>query len=203
MIVFDVKKDRPILVACVVLASLILFFGLAFASEGGSHAGADDSKRLLDLGYRFINFALLVIILFIVVRKTAIKDFFSNRREAIKKKFDNLKVERDEAESRFQELEKKLKKFEIEKEKIIEQYVAEGIQEKGKIISEAEERAKQILEQTDLTIEREIEAAGNRIKQEVMNIAAHKAQEIIAKEIKESDQDNLVDEFIKSVEKLH
>jgi hypothetical protein len=38
---------------------------------------------------------------------------------------------------------------------------------------------------------------------EVLNAAAQNAQEIISKEIKDSDQDQLVNEFIEKVEKLH
>jgi F-type H+-transporting ATPase subunit b len=138
-----------------------------------------------------------------VVRKTSIKDFFSNRREEIRKKFEDLNKNRELAESRHKELEKKLREFEAKKKEIIEQYRAEGAAEKEKIIGEAQQRAKQILDQVDLTIQREIQAARDRLKQEVVDSAAKKAQEIIAKEIKGSDQDQLVNEFIKKVEKLH
>jgi F-type H+-transporting ATPase subunit b len=179
----------------------------AVVSGGEEHAaghGAHDSgKKMEDLLYRTINFALLVIILFVVVRKTSIKDFFANRREEIKNNFEELNREKELAEKRYQELEQKLKEFESSKKEIIEQYKAEGEVEKGKIIAEAEKRAEQILEQAELTIQREIQAAGDMLKQEVLDNAAMKAQEILAKEMKESDQDHLVDEFIKSVEKLH
>ena len=41
------------------------------------------------------------------------------------------------------------------------------------------------------------------MKQEVVEMAAMRAEEIISKGITDSDQDHLVDEFINSVEKLH
>jgi F-type H+-transporting ATPase subunit b len=41
------------------------------------------------------------------------------------------------------------------------------------------------------------------LKREVVEMAAQRAEEVIAREIKDSDQDHLVNEFIKSVEKLH
>ena len=172
-------------------------------AHGAGHGAHDSGKKMEDLLYRAINFALLVIILFVVVRKTSIKDFFANRREEIKNNFEELNREKELAEKHYQELEKKLKEFETSKKEIIEQYKAEGEVEKGKIIAEAEKRAEQILEQAELTIQREVQAAGDRLKREVLNSAAMKAQEIISEEMKESDQDHLVDEFIKSVEKLH
>jgi F-type H+-transporting ATPase subunit b len=197
------RKMSPAFIVVFSLLGLILLCGLGFASEGGGHGDVHDNARLLDLGYRFLNFSLLVIILFVVIRKTAIKDFFSARREEIRKNFDSLKADRDSAEARYRELEEKLKEFEAKKKEIIDQFKEEGIEEKKRIIADAEERAKQILNQADLTIEREIRAAGERLKLEMVDVAARKAEEIIAKEIKDSDQDNLVDEFIERVGKLN
>ena len=196
-------KGKLAIIICLTLVGLVFFCGLGFGSEGGGHGAAQDSKRLLDLGYRFLNFALLVIILFVVIRKTAIKDFFGARREEIKKKFEDLRKERDEAEGRYRELENELKAFEIKKKEIIEQFTTEGIAEKERIIAEAEERAKQILKQTDLTIQRKIQSAKDQLRAEMVELAAQRAQQIIEKKIKDSDQERLVNEFIERVEKIH
>jgi len=196
---------RMMRIAAFLLLSFFLIWGLGLAAEGEGNGGGHDhdSKRLWDLGYRFLNFALLVLILFVVIRKTAVKDFFSARREEIRKKFEDLKRERDAAEKRYRELERELKAFEVKKKEIIAQFEAEGAAESEKIIAEAKARAKQILEQTDLTIRREIQAAKDRLRMQMVEVAAQKAQEIIQKEIKDSDQDQLVEEFIERVEKLH
>lgn len=198
----ETRRRLVLIVGCVLL-SLVFLSALGYASAGGENSGTHDNGKLLDLFYRFINFALLVIILFVVIRKTAIKDFFSIRREEIRKKFDDLNEEKDLAEARYRELEGKLKEFDIKKKEILEQFKAEGIAEKEKIIAEAKQRVTHILAQADLTIEREIAAARDKLRQEVVDVAAQKAQEIIAKEIKDSDQDQLVAEFIERVEKLN
>ena len=203
MILFKGKKGNFVLIAGLTLISIFILCGLGFASEGGGHGGTDESQRLWDLGARFLNFTLLVIILFVVIRKSGIKDFFSARREEISKKFEDLKEERDAAEGRYRELEEELKSFETKKKEIIQQFEAEGIAEKERIIAEAEERAKQILEQAGLTIQREIQAAKDRLTAEMVGAAAQRAQRIIEKEIKDSDQDQMVNEFIERVEKLH
>ena len=203
MILFKGKKGKFVLIAGLTLISIFILCGLGFASEGGGHGGSDESQRLWDLGARFLNFALLVIILFVVIRKSGVKDFFSARREEISKKFEDLKEERDAAEGRYRELEAELKAFETKKKEILQQFEAEGIAEKERIIAEAEERAKQILEQAGLTIQREIQAAKDRLTAEMVEAAAQRAQGIIEKEIKDSDQDRLVNEFIERVEKLH
>jgi len=203
MVILKGRKGKSALTVVCTLMGMLLVCGLAYASGGGEQGAAHDSGRTLDLLYRFINFTLLVIILVVVVKKAKIGGFFSSRIEEIKKKFDDLNAEKDTSEGRFQELEKKLKEFEVQKQEIMEQFKADGEAEKEKIIAEAKERANQILIQADLTIEREIQAARDRLRQEVVEVAARNAQEIIEREIKDGDQDHLVNEFIERVEKLH
>lgn len=200
MIGFETARGKSLLIASCALIISGAFCGLAYASGGGD-GGSGGS--VTDLLYRILNFVLMVIILVVVIRKTTIKEFFSNRKEEIRKKLEDLKRDKEIAESRCNELEQKFKEFELQEKEIIEQFKADGALEKEKIIAEARERATQILAQTDLTIEREIQAARNRLRQDVVELAATRAEEIIAGQIKDSDQDHLVNEFIESVEKLH
>jgi F-type H+-transporting ATPase subunit b len=201
MIGFETGRGRSsFIAACTVMMSLALC-GLAFASggEGGGHGGGDVTNLL----YRILNFVLMVIILVVVIRKTTIKDFFANRKEEIRQKLDSLKRDREAAENRCSELERKLKEFEIQKKEIIDQFRADGAAEREKIIKEARERSAQILAQANLTIEREIQAARERLLNEMVDVAAAKAEDIISQQIKDSDQDHLVGEFIERVERLH
>lgn len=200
MIGFETARGKSLLIASCTLIISVAFCGLAYASGGGD---GGDGGSVTDLLYRILNFVLMVIILVVVIRKTTIKEFFSNRKEEIRKKLEDLKRDKEIAESRCNELEQKFKEFELQEKEIIEQFKADGALEKKKIIAEARERATQILAQTDLTIEREIQAARNRLRQDVVELAATRAEEIIAGQIKDSDQDHLVNEFIESVEKLH
>jgi len=200
MIGSETARGKSLRIASCAMIISVAFCGLAFASGGGEggHGGS-----VTDLLYRILNFVLMVIVLVVVIRKTTIKEFFSNRKEEIRKKLEDLKRDKETAESRCKELEKKFKEFELQKKEIIEQFKADGELEKKRIIAEAGERATQILAQADLTIEREVQAASNRLMQDVVQMAATRAEEIITGQIQDSDQDHLVNEFIESVEKLH
>jgi len=165
--------------------------------------GGDRSADLRDLLYRFINFALLVIILVVVIKKSGLKASLSGRIDEIKQKLENLKKEKEESQVGYQEIEGKLRKFEAEREEIIEQFKKEGSAERDRIITEAKERAKQIIAQAELNIQQEIESAKKRLKQEVLELAAQRAQDIISKEITGNDHERLVDEFIERVGKIH
>lgn len=168
----------------------------------GSHGG-DRSADLRDLLYRFINFTLLVIILVVAIKKSGLKDSLTGRIEEIKQKLDNLKKEKEESQLQYQDIEKKLRAFEEERKEIIEQFKKEGLAEKERIIAEAKERAKQIIEQAELNIQQEMQAAKDKLRREVIELAAQRAQEIIAKAMTAKDQERLVDEFIERVGKIH
>ena len=200
MIRFTSKKGQIFLIVGMALLFAIILSGFAFASGGGSGESHD---QMLNLFYRILNFTLLVVILVVVIKKTSMLRFFGERRDEIKKKLEALTKERQVAESRSRELETKLAEFEIQKREILEQFRAEGAKEKARIIAEARERAAQLISQADRTIEREIQGASERLKKEVVEMAAQRAEEVIAREMKDSDQDHLVNEFILSVEKLH
>jgi F-type H+-transporting ATPase subunit b len=197
------NRSRSALVVCI-MTVMLFSCGLALASSGGAHAeGSHDSGQMKDLLYRFINFALLVIILVVVIRKTTIKDFFAARRSEIEEKFRQLKAEKESAAKRHADLERKLKDFEKEKAQILAQFKAEGAAEKEKIIAEAKERAAQIMAQAEMTIQREMDAARDRLKQEIVEASADRARDLIARNMRDADQDHLVTEFIDKVEKLH
>ncbi len=180
-------------------ASSVLLSSFALASGGG----ADRSADLLDLLYRWINFTLLVIILVVVLRKVPVKEYFTSRIEGIKKELEDLKKQRAAAEKKAQDLETKLKAFEGERKEILAQYKADGLAEKERILAEARDRAKQILEQAEMSIQYELQTAKEKLKDEVVAVAAQRAEEIIAREMTDRDQDRLVNEFIEKLGKTH
>jgi F-type H+-transporting ATPase subunit b len=195
----------------------LLFNGMAFASgddhasspeaiEEGAHGeghGADRTADLMDLLGRFLNFTILVIVLVVVVKKFRVKDMLTARIDEIRQRLDDLKKEKEETESKYREAERKLREFDGEKKTIIEQFKKEGEAEKEKIIAEAQQRSAQILKQAELTIQQEMQSAKKKLREGVVELAAQRAGEIMAKEMTDKDQDRLVNEFIKKVGELH
>jgi F-type H+-transporting ATPase subunit b len=199
------KRHNLLLLFSLLGIALFLFCGVVFSAgeNVGGHEGADRSGDLKDLFYRFMNFALLAIILFWALKKVGIKGFFTTRSEEIRQRLEDLKKGKEEAEKKYQEIERELKAFGEERQNIIEQFRKEGLAEKEKILAEARKRVEQIIQQGERSIQQEMQAAKDRLKTEVFSLAAEKAQEIISNEITERDQENLVDEFIERVGKRH
>jgi len=188
-------------VEAILLALGFIFCSLSFAAGGAE--GGSSSADLLDLLYRFINFALLVIILFVVLRKVNIKGLLAARGEDLKRKMEELRARKEEAERKCRELEGRIREFEASKRGVIDQFREEGLAEKNRLISEAEERVKQILLQAESAIQREMETAKNRLKQDMIAVAAQSAETILSEKITDKDQERLVDEFMERLGKPH
>jgi F-type H+-transporting ATPase subunit b len=173
--------------------------------ETGREDGNGENRRgdLIDLLYRFENFALLVLILFVCIKKFRLMDHLSARREEIKHRLLDLKRDKEDAEMKCHEAESRLRDFEIKRKEIIDQYKKEGLAEKEKIISDAKERARRLVAQSEMTIRQEMESARHRLRQEIIEHAAQRALEIISREMDERDNDNLINEFIEKVTKAN
>lgn len=196
------RPTRYFVFLLLMLAGLLFFCGLALAAGDPAHGG-DRSDDLKDLLYRIINFSLLVIILFVVLRKVGIKRFFTSRGEQIQKKLEELKKNKEEAERKYRDLEKQLQDFDKHKQDVLEQYRAEGRAEKEKIVAEARLRVNRIIEDAEASVRQEIQAARERLKSEVAALTTRKAEEIISREMTEKDQNKLVHDFIERVGKSH
>lgn len=193
---------KPFAFFLLALAGVLFLGGLALAAGDPAHGG-DRSDDLKDLLYRIINFSLLVIILFVALRKVGIKQFFASRGEEIQKKLEELKKSKEEAERKYRELEKRLQDFDKDKQGVIEQFKAEGLAEKERIVADARLRVNQIIEEAETSIRQEMQTARERLKAEVAALTTRKAEEIILGEMTERDQDKLVNDFIERVGKEH
>jgi F-type H+-transporting ATPase subunit b len=201
-VVGGIMNRRKIL-ASLALGAVLLLLSYGFALAVGEPEGAARSGDLLDLLYRFMNFALLVIILVVVWKKVRIGDFFRSRSQEIQKRLDELRKGKEEAEKKLHDIEQKLKEFEKNKQQMLRQFEEEGLEEKQRILAAANERARQIIEQAETSIQQEINTARDRLQRQIVALAAQRAMDILSKEITGNDQDRLVEEFIEKVRKAH
>lgn len=185
------------------VSAAAVIFVLAACGTALAAGGHDSAGELKDLIYRFLNFALLVIVLAVALKKAPVKQFFETRKKQIKENIEHLEIQKENAEKRCRELEAELAAFELERAGIIQRLRAEGEAEKERIIAEAREKARHILLQADASIKREVKNVETRLRADLADSVAEKAGKLIAGSITDRDQDLLVDEFIKKVERLH
>ena len=185
----------------IVFISVLMCFFISGVALGSSDKGHDEhgSKGWVATDtYRVMNFAVLAVGLFILLRKPAAQAF-NSRIQGIRDQLDELETKKKDAEKRLVEYEAKLSLLEEEAEKIIAGYIAQGDDAKTRIIKEAETASKKLEEQARRNIEHEFESAKLILKEEILEQAIERAEEIIKSKIMPDDQNRLVDEYLEKV----
>lgn len=180
--------------------------GILYASGGGeAHGGGHGSaglglthEKLMDLLWRALNFACLVIILVLTLKKP-IANGLGGRRESIKAQFEELEAQKAEAEKKYKDLETKLSRIDEEVKNIIEAAVAQGEIEKQRIIDDANRAAGDIKRQADMAVQQALADATRHLRVEVAEQAVLMAEELCKKNLQESDQNKLIEDYLEKV----
>lgn len=191
------KKGFPIIVPTVFFVFLAAV-EVVMASSGGEHGGGHGGGWAATDTYRVMNFAVLAIALFFLLRKP-VAQFLGDRIKGIQEQLDDLEFKKTEAEKKLAEYNERLSHLNTESEKIINQYKEQGEALRQKILKEAEAAAGKLEEQALRSIEHEFKRAKLRLEQEVLEKAIAKAEDQLRKKITDQDQDKLVEEYLTKV----
>jgi F-type H+-transporting ATPase subunit b len=177
-----------------VTAALVLCAAIAFASEGdgGGH------NKLLDLLYRVINFGIVAFLIYKFAGKR-IADLLSGRTKQIETDLADLDERKEDAEKRLLEVEASIANLEAEKAKILDDAKAQGEAMRQAIIDKAEAQAIQIRAQAEVTAAQEAKLAIDAIREELAEKITTAAEDLVKKQLKKKDHEDLVNEYLKKV----
>lgn len=183
-----------------VLAALLLCGGtLALAStDAGGHGEAAPKGWVATDTYRVMNFAVLFIGLFLVLKKP-VAQALGGRIQGIKEQLEELEEKKKAAEAKLAEYDARMAELDKEAEALLAEYVKQGEDAKAKILKEAETAAEKLKEQASKNIEYEFQQAKADLKAEIVEKALAKAEAIIKEKINSDDQEKLVDEYLEKV----
>jgi F-type H+-transporting ATPase subunit b len=186
-------------VIIVVMAAMMLCFsGAAFGSGGGHEEGGKTKTWEATDTYRVMNFFVLAVVLFFLLRKPA-SQALNARIQGIREQLSELEAKKKSAEKELSAYSQKLLLLDQETEKIVEDYIKQGKEAKVKILREAESAAEKLEEQAQRNIEQEFKRAKLQLQEDILENAIAKAEKMIAGQITTDDQDRLVDEYLKKV----
>ncbi len=175
--------------------TMVLVLGFATlamaAGDGGNHWLKTDT-------YKTINFVLLVVALFFVARKP-VSNFFSSRTKEIEEKLADLEAQKTAAEKKLAEYQARFKNLDEESKKIVEDYIKQGEAARERILAEAQSQADKLEEVAKRNIEQEFKTAKATLKIQISQMAVEKAETLIKESISSSDQEKLVDDYLKKV----
>jgi len=202
------KRDRKwskIFCISITVLTLIALASFAYASSGGGHGAPAGptfwgipTAKWWDLLWRVMNFAVLLIVLVKVLSKP-IANGLRARQQSIKEQFVDLEERKTEADNAYQTYEEKLASIEQEISEIIQSAVAQGEAEKERIIDEANRAAADIKRQAEMAIQHELAAAKLQLREEIANQAVVMAEELIRKNLQETDQVKLIEDYLAKV----
>ena len=187
-----------ILLNCLLPAVYCLLFiaSPVLAAEEGGHGGESG------MVWRIVNFAILALALFLMLRYLKVKDFFADRKKSIRTELEEAKKAKEEAEKKVKEFELKFSFLGKRIEEIYQEIREEGEIEKKRIIEEAVKISDRIQEQARLAAEQEIKKAMEEIKGEIAKVAVEMAEEILRGELSAADHERLIKEYLEKV-RLH
>jgi F-type H+-transporting ATPase subunit b len=189
-----IAKKGSMVVGITTLA-LFCVVGIVLASsgEGGGTKGwvATDT-------YRVMNFTVLAVGLFLVMRKPVSKAL-NARIKGIEEQLVDLEAKKKEAEKQLAAYNEKLATLEAEADKLIDEYVRQGNEAKERILVEAQAAAEKLEEQARRNIEHEFKQTKLKLKEEVLVKALAKAEELIKSKITDKDHEKLVEEYLEKV----
>jgi F-type H+-transporting ATPase subunit b len=194
-------KWSKILLSSLLVVAIISLACLAYASSGAEGApggGSLSPAKLKDLLWRVLNFAVLLVVLIKVLSKP-IANGLRARQQAISEQFADLEERKAEADKAYQTFEEKLAAIDGEVNDIIQSAVAQGEAEKARIIEEANRAAADIKRQAEMAIQHELAEAKLRLREEVANQAVVMAEELIRKNLQETDQVKLIEDYLAKV----
>lgn len=182
-------RGKHLLVAVLVLLAGV---GTAFAAGDG-----ESVWRATDT-YKVMNFTVLVVLLYLVLRKPA-ASFLNGRIVGIEQQLADLEQRRAAAEKELAEYRRQLEAMDVEAREILEQYRSQGEDARKRILAEAEASAAKMREQARRNIEHEFARARARLQTEVMEAALVRAETLIQEKIGPEDHVRLTDEYLKKV----
>ncbi len=173
--------------------------GEGAADHGGAHAVDSLSPaKLKDLGFRVMNFLVLLIIL-VKFGAKPVANSLGDRRKQIRDEIEDLEAQKIKAERDYKEFSAKLESVEKDVDSIVEKAVAQAEIEKVKILEAAEKSADDIKRAVASAISNEITAAKRDLKNGVTEQAALMAEELIVKNLTAGDQVKIIEDYLDKV----
>jgi len=167
-------------------------------SEGGGEHGAVSKPWQVTDTAKVLNFAVLAVGLFLLLRKPA-SQALGARIKGIKEELEDLESRKVQVEKQLADYNTKLATLDKEAEQVVAEYIRQGEEAKARILEAAESAAEKLKEQAQKNIQNEFNQAKLSLQAEIVEKALAKAEELLKEKISAEDQDRLVDEYLDKV----
>lgn len=186
------KKVSFLALLVIVLVMCLVF--PVIASEGGEHG-----PSMMEWVWKFVNFAILVTVLVVFMRKPLVS-YLKTRTELIEKSIKEASEAKAMAEQALKEVEEKLQLKDQDIEKIMEAAIKTAHTEKDTLIEDGGKMSEKILEQAKVNIENELKKAKEQLKADASRLAIDLAEKKLTQKMTDEEQLKILEESIKKLE---
>jgi|GEM_PF-5236220 len=167
----------------------------AGAHEAGHHAVSLPTHSLFVQAF---NVGVLLIILFVVMRKGAVAHF-ANRAKEYKELVQRAEAAKLEAERGHREIKERLDKLESGAEASLVQARREAEELKAKMLSEAKVVSERLRVEAQRSVATEVEKAKAELRADLLQSALATSQEVLKSSLSSSEQTKLQNEFVQKM----
>lgn len=177
--------------------------GDAHGDHGDHGAGAhgDDHHAELntfELGGSVVNFALLLVILFLLLRKS-VPEFLRNRRASVVEGMEEARRVKEEAEAKYKEYSQRIENLDAELDRLREEMRRAGMDERDRIVADAAKRGEKMREEARFLIEQQMKQLREDLTREAIEAAVGAAEAMLVKSTTAQDQERLAKEYLGSI----
>lgn len=167
----------------------LIVAGAFFATE--AWAAGEHAPRWGDFGWRVLNLALFVMILWYFLGGLT-RRFFSARRQNIQGTLDDLEQRRARAREHLAAIEKRIANLDAEREAILLESRQQAQNLKQNILDEARRQAEQIVEQARRAAENEGRAALDNLRATIADEIVEAAEKALKGRLTAADHSRLI-----------
>ena len=182
------------------LSGLGLGLGLLVALPvlAAEEAAADHGTDWLDLAIKFLNFAILMGIIFYYARKP-VAGFFIGAAREVKTTLVGAREAAAQAAAERKTQQEKIENFQAELERMVAGARADAGKELEQLSGEAQAQGEQIKAQTHLQVEQEMRKARVVLRTQLADETVRLAEELIRRQVDETKQRELVGDYIEQM----
>jgi len=174
------------------------FFMTAQAWASAAAEAEHHAPSINDIWFPLANFLIYAFIL-VKFAFPLVRDFLRSRRDEVVSTISQASAKKQAAEALVNEYRAKLAGLETEVQSILASLRQEGERERNRVVSEAQATAVKIKEDASFLAEQEVKMARQKLREEMAELAAATARQLVERNLSSADQIRLADDFIQTI----
>ena len=148
----------------------------------------------------FLAFIILLLVAFYFAYKP-VKKLIKKRGDYVEGKIKDANEKEKQANEKLLQADQKIKDSNVEAMAIVEQAQKDALLEKERIAQEAKLAREEEVKKAKEEIAQEIEASKDEVHKEIVSVALDASKKVLSREVNSKDNEKLIDDFIKDLDK--